>query len=195
MIEKLAPILFAVSSLLFSGVAWADEDSFADIPFFMSTLNSVLGTSVSGTQTTWKNPATRNHGVITPFPAFTTSTGDICRKYERTWVIEANLSTYEGTACRETTGRWKIRDETGISSAASVVKPADSGEAGEIALPAATDSVVDKSRKKMLVVDAQRLLTQLGYDPGVVDGVAGAKTRAATQKFQKREGLPEDSRI
>lgn len=42
---------------------------------------------------------------------------------------------------------------------------------------------------------AQRLLLQLGYDPGPVDGLMGKQTRTAVQAFQKDFGLPPDGRV
>ena len=42
-----------------------------------------------------------------------------------------------------------------------------------------------------LVMEAQRLLRQKGYDPGPADGVAGQRTRNAIRSFQRSAGLPE----
>lgn len=39
---------------------------------------------------------------------------------------------------------------------------------------------------------AQELLELLGYDPGVVNGVYGAQTKAAIFAFQRRNGIPAD---
>lgn len=44
----------------------------------------------------------------------------------------------------------------------------------------------------MTVKQVQLLLLYLGYNPGVADGVAGAKTRAAVKAFQAAEGLSQD---
>src|SRR5262249_32318273 len=38
---------------------------------------------------------------------------------------------------------------------------------------------------------AQSKLATLGFDPGILDGVAGNGTKAAVQAFQKKSGLPE----
>ena len=35
-------------------------------------------------------------------------------------------------------------------------------------------------------------LSRLGYDPGALDGVIGANTRAALRRWQKAKGLPAD---
>lgn len=42
---------------------------------------------------------------------------------------------------------------------------------------------------------AQEILAQLGYNPGPVDGVVGARTRAAIRAFQASEGLPVDGKL
>ena len=45
------------------------------------------------------------------------------------------------------------------------------------------------------VVTAQRYLKQLGYLDGVVDGLAGPRTRDAVRSFQRASGLAADGRI
>ena len=42
------------------------------------------------------------------------------------------------------------------------------------------------------VVDLQRQLKALGFEPGEADGVIGARTRAALRVFQRSVGLPQD---
>jgi len=44
------------------------------------------------------------------------------------------------------------------------------------------------------VAEVQRLLTELGYQPGPVDGAMGPKTRAAISAFQRERGLPVNGR-
>jgi len=40
------------------------------------------------------------------------------------------------------------------------------------------------------VVEAQQLLTQLGYEPGTIDGLFGARTRGAIEAFETARGIP-----
>lgn len=40
--------------------------------------------------------------------------------------------------------------------------------------------------------EAQELLSMLGYDPGIVNGVYGAQTKAAIEAFQRQQGRPVD---
>lgn len=42
------------------------------------------------------------------------------------------------------------------------------------------------------MVDLQRQLQSMGFDPGEADGVIGARTRAALKAFQRSVGLPQD---
>jgi hypothetical protein len=42
------------------------------------------------------------------------------------------------------------------------------------------------------VREIQRALAELGYDPGPIDGIPGARTRAAIQRFQADHGLVAD---
>lgn len=46
-----------------------------------------------------------------------------------------------------------------------------------------------------LVIRAQALLNQLGYDTGIPDGVMGLRTRAAIKSFERRQGLEETGEV
>ena len=45
------------------------------------------------------------------------------------------------------------------------------------------------------VTTVQKMLVQLGYDPGAVDGKLSAQTREAIHGFEQRSGLPDDGEI
>jgi hypothetical protein len=45
-----------------------------------------------------------------------------------------------------------------------------------------------------LVVDVQRMLARLGYDPGPIDGLWGERTSAAIRDYQRDHGLPVDGK-
>lgn len=40
-----------------------------------------------------------------------------------------------------------------------------------------------------MVLEAQRLLKQRGFDPGPIDGIPGKRTQEAIRSFQRRAGL------
>jgi peptidoglycan hydrolase-like protein with peptidoglycan-binding domain len=43
----------------------------------------------------------------------------------------------------------------------------------------------------MPVMDAQRKLTELGLQPGPIDGAMGPRTAAALRQFQRNERIPQ----
>jgi len=51
------------------------------------------------------------------------------------------------------------------------------------------------TRQAQLVMQAQKRLAALGYDPGPIDGKEGAGTRAAVAAFQFSAGLERDGRV
>jgi len=70
---------------------------------------------------------------------------------------------------------------------------ATAGEGGERPLAAAAEDEV--APEPALVTKVQSRLSELGYQPGPVDGVMGPKTRSALRRYQMVEGLPVDGRI
>ena len=157
----------------------------SDTYHIQRALGFALEVTSSGTQTTWQNPSTDHHGAIIPSETFNTSTGQVCRMFERTLVVSSSVTRYEGTACRETSGAWTIRTETIVPATSVARAPTYSTPTVQ---PAPTSS-------KALTAEAQTLLTQLGYNPGPIDGLYGGKTRRAIEAFQRKDGLPEDGRV
>ena len=41
----------------------------------------------------------------------------------------------------------------------------------------------------------QERLVELGFDPGVIDGVTGRRTRSAVLAFQEKHGLPQTGEL
>ncbi len=52
-----------------------------------------------------------------------------------------------------------------------------------------------KSKKKQIVYDIQKELQRLGYNPGGVDGLFGANTKTAIQKFQKDHKMVSNGKV
>ena len=67
------------------------------------------------------------------------------------------------------------------------------GPTDDSAAAQATDSRTN--RADPVVQNAQTMLAKLGYDPGVVDGVEGPKTREAVRHFQQDTGQEIDGRL
>lgn len=49
--------------------------------------------------------------------------------------------------------------------------------------------------QQKMTAQAQRILTDLGYQPGEADGLAGPKTREAIRQFQADSHMPEDGEV
>jgi peptidoglycan hydrolase-like protein with peptidoglycan-binding domain len=60
------------------------------------------------------------------------------------------------------------------------------------AVPATTTYQSPATESKSTVMDIQRGLKNLGYNPGPVDGVYGPRTREAIRQYQKDHGLMVD---
>lgn len=51
-------------------------------------------------------------------------------------------------------------------------------------------ALITRADHRSIMPEVQSLLNQFGYDAGIADGVAGAQTRAAIERFRKEHGLP-----
>jgi hypothetical protein len=51
------------------------------------------------------------------------------------------------------------------------------------------------SASDSIVSEAQERLTNLGYDPGPIDGSIGPKTKTSIKRFQTDNGLPETGQL
>lgn len=178
-------VILAMCSVLLTQPARAQEATFGDLQYIKKALNAALETARSGTKTTWENPETGHHGVIVPSPLFESDSGRICRGFERTWINGSAVPTYEGTACREAKGLWRIRQERRVP--ARYVAPAPE--------PVSDDAVRRFKAARDPTAEAQRLLNQLWFDTGPVDGVPGPKTRKAIETFQNEQGLSPDGQV
>jgi len=57
----------------------------------------------------WENPESGHSGSVTPIEQGTDQvTGNYCRKYEQTIVIDGQAETAIGTACRQADGTWEL---------------------------------------------------------------------------------------
>jgi len=182
---------------------YPDEDA-DDRRYFLRALVFALENTESGTQTTWKNPSNSHYGIVIPAPAFRTSDGQLCRRFERTRVIGTAMMTYEGTACREAFGSWSVRGERQVSgsSLAGTPRPpkrsATTGTTGlktQIPPDFGTGQAEKPAARRIQVAAVQRYLNQLGYNAGSVDGILGPKTRSAIRVFQRDAGLPIDGKV
>ncbi len=61
-----------------------------------------------GSQVTWNNPQSGNHGAVTPQRDGHDQGGNYCREYQTTVTIGGDTHQAYGTACRQPDGSWVI---------------------------------------------------------------------------------------
>ena len=199
MISRLITIILAVllcGSVAHAqqGIRWSQQQLAAtgskDISYILQSLNTALETTAKGNETRWHNPATGSYGVIIPLSHTVkviplSKIEKTCRVYHRTRVSDGQTMAYEGMAYREPDGWWQISEERQVplTSVARAPKPTTQTEPPTI------------RSSQELTAETQTLLTQLGYNPGPVDGIFGSKTKSSIQAFQRQQGLPEDGRV
>ena len=61
-----------------------------------------------GEKIAWNNPESGNRGSITPVRDGTASSGEYCREYQTEIIIDGQVESGYGTACRQPDGGWKV---------------------------------------------------------------------------------------
>ena len=54
---------------------------------------------------------------------------------------------------------------------------------------------VKENKPRNLIQNVQRMLIEIGYDPGIPDGYSGLRTEAAIRSFQRDANLETDGKI
>lgn len=155
-----------------------------------SSLNELMQFAGPGRSVSWHNPATGNGGDITVRRGFAHG-GQSCWEYDRTYRDGGQLLVITGTACEIETGLWNIVRE-GKPFAKGGSKSAKPGD-GEKDVATAATKLAKRPPKPAydpgMVRETQRLLSELGYDPGPVDGAFGPKTEEAISAYERTSGL------
>jgi surface antigen len=63
----------------------------------------------TGQAATWTNPDTGHSGAVTPTRTYQAASGQYCREYRQTVVIDGQSQQAYGTACRQPDGSWQIQ--------------------------------------------------------------------------------------
>ena len=67
-----------------------------------------LENNPTGTPSSWENPDNDVSATVTPTDTYVADSGQDCRDYEQTVMVDGNAETVNGTACRNGDGRWEI---------------------------------------------------------------------------------------
>jgi len=121
---------------LLAGAASASTD-FQDIPYLQARINQVLEHEPTGAEVEWRNEATGNSGVIRVLKTYFPSPDAPCRDYERTTRrAGGGESLVRGTGCRDSSGRWGLKEmeerEASAPESGEPGAPAARGQAGQV---------------------------------------------------------------
>lgn len=72
-------------------------------------LNQVYETSPSHQRSQWVNPDSKRSYTVTPKPAYTQPSGQVCREAEILATVDGRPEKVVSTACRDNEGRWVIQ--------------------------------------------------------------------------------------
>lgn len=72
-------------------------------------LNQVYESSPSNQPTQWVNPDTNRSYSVTPKPAYTQPSGQVCREAEILATVDGRPEKVVSLACRDSNGRWVIQ--------------------------------------------------------------------------------------
>lgn len=77
----------------------------------LNQASSQASTAPIGQQISWNNPQSGNHGTITPTnQGVNQVTGQTCREYSQTIVVQGRQETAVGVACQNPDGTWSVAE-------------------------------------------------------------------------------------
>jgi surface antigen len=72
------------------------------------TEQTALERNPDGASSRWDNPNNGTYGYTVPRSTYQTASGQYCREYQTTVVVNGRAETGVGTACRQPDGTWRI---------------------------------------------------------------------------------------
>jgi surface antigen len=80
----------------------------ADQASIYQTQNAALERYPDGDPAQWNNPNNGNYGYTVPTTTYQSASGQYCREYQTTIVVNGRAETAYGTACRQADGSWQV---------------------------------------------------------------------------------------
>lgn len=105
--KKAATIVGAVAGG-YVGNRYGESLDCQDQQYHSQTAHEALEYQPSGRPASWNNPDSGHSGSITPTRTWQRDTGQYCRDYTQSIVIDGKAEEAKGTACREDDGTWRI---------------------------------------------------------------------------------------
>ena len=113
---------------------------FRDIAYLQARIGQVLEREPTGVEIEWFNEATGNSGMIRILRTYFPKPNEPCRDYERSLRQPGAADLIvKGTGCRETSGRWRLKEKEAMS-AATTTAPSSGAPSGGSAVPSAMPS-------------------------------------------------------
>ena len=100
------PIRVGPVEICFQNACVPEEDSYR----YTESTNAAFLNEPVGSETTWRNPATGNHGVTRITGEFQRPDGTLCKTFTQKVVFAAEQRDVDGTACRAGDGVWNVVD-------------------------------------------------------------------------------------
>ena len=105
--KKAATVLGAVAGG-YVGNRYGESLDCEDQRYHSQTAHEALEYQPAGRPSSWNNPDSGHAGSITPIRTWQRDTGQYCRDYTQSIVIDGKVEEGRGTACREDDGTWRI---------------------------------------------------------------------------------------
>ncbi len=140
MIRMAVRRLFLLPLAALVPIAALAATDFRDIPYLQARIGQVLEREPTGAEIEWFNEATGNTGMIRVLRTYFPSPDAPCRDYERTTRQPGAAEiVVKGTGCRDSSGRWRLKEKEAIP-AATTTAPSTGAPAGDTAVPSAMPS-------------------------------------------------------
>lgn len=105
--RKVATVVGAVAGG-YAGNRFGESLDCKDQQYHTQTAHEALEYQPSGRPSTWSNPDSGHSGSIMPTRTWQRETGQYCRDYTQSIIVDGRVEEAIGTACREENGTWQI---------------------------------------------------------------------------------------
>ncbi len=113
---------------------------FRDIAYLQARIGQVLEREPTGVEIEWFNEATGNSGMIRILRTYFPKPNEPCRDYERSLRQPGAADLIvKGTGCRESSGRWRLKEKEAMPAAITTA-PSSGAPSGGSAVPSAMPS-------------------------------------------------------
>jgi hypothetical protein len=140
MIRMAVRRLFLLPLAALVPIAALAATDFRDIPYLQARIGQVLEREPTGAEIEWFNEATGSTGMIRVLRTYFPSPDAPCRDYERTTRQPGAAEiVVKGTGCRDSSGRWRLKEKEAMPAAITTA-PSSGAPSGGSAVPSAMPS-------------------------------------------------------